>query len=278
MNPQCNLAFTRICVLLVLLLCLILSTPLHAQENGVKHPLTFAELTYGDGIQAIVADGAGGFWFGGSRVRRHYPQRAMRYRNRGLDSYATGRSARTHEERRDGHLSELFRRQRPQQSVRLDARSEWQSICRRCHALHRFSDDRWRLRSYVRHRWECNYHDPSVPSSRWTAGMAMVSSPSSRRTAATSSSRRISADPVTMRSRRLRWTPPVASMSPARRRAPIFPSRRARCRRRTPEAPTRKARGRSRTRSSSASPRTARRFSTRRFSAARAATAPTESR
>ena len=73
----------------VLLLFLILSTQLHAQENGVRHPLTFAELTYGDAIQAIVADGTGGFWFGGRRVPRHYPQRATRYRNRGLDSYAT---------------------------------------------------------------------------------------------------------------------------------------------------------------------------------------------
>jgi regulation of enolase protein 1 (concanavalin A-like superfamily) len=49
----------------VLLLVVGLSTPVHGQENGVKHPLTFAELTYGDAIQAIVADGAGGFWFGG---------------------------------------------------------------------------------------------------------------------------------------------------------------------------------------------------------------------
>ena len=48
-----------------LLFFLIFSTPLHAQENGLKHPLTFAELTYGNAIQAIVADGTGGFWFGG---------------------------------------------------------------------------------------------------------------------------------------------------------------------------------------------------------------------
>ena len=46
-------------------LLVLLSTSVYAQENGVKHPLTFAELTYGDAIQAIVADGTGGFWFGG---------------------------------------------------------------------------------------------------------------------------------------------------------------------------------------------------------------------
>ena len=57
----------------VLLLFFMLSTPLHAQENGVKHPLTFAELTYGDGIQAIVADGTGGFWFGGSTCSTTLP-------------------------------------------------------------------------------------------------------------------------------------------------------------------------------------------------------------
>jgi len=52
-------------VFLPVLLFGILSTRLNAQENGVKHPLTFAELTYGDAIQAIVADGTGGVWFGG---------------------------------------------------------------------------------------------------------------------------------------------------------------------------------------------------------------------
>src|SRR6185437_10548008 len=57
----------------VLLLFLMLSTPVHAQENGVKHPLTFAELTYGDAIQAIVADGTGGFWFGGSTCSTTLP-------------------------------------------------------------------------------------------------------------------------------------------------------------------------------------------------------------
>ena len=57
----------------VFLILLILATPLHAQENGVKHPLTFAELTYGGGIQAIVADGAGGFWFGGSTCSTTLP-------------------------------------------------------------------------------------------------------------------------------------------------------------------------------------------------------------
>jgi regulation of enolase protein 1 (concanavalin A-like superfamily) len=56
-----------------LLLLLILSTQLHAQENGVKHPLTFAQLTYGDAIQAIVADGAGGLWFGGSTCSTTLP-------------------------------------------------------------------------------------------------------------------------------------------------------------------------------------------------------------
>jgi regulation of enolase protein 1 (concanavalin A-like superfamily) len=55
------------------LLFFLLSTPLYAQENGVKHPLTFAELTYGDGIQAIVADGTGGFWFGGSTCSTTLP-------------------------------------------------------------------------------------------------------------------------------------------------------------------------------------------------------------
>ena len=63
----------------------------------------------------------------------------------------------------------------------------------------------------------CNYGDPSVAELTPDGSMAMVSSPSSRRTAATSSSRRISADPLVMRSLRLRWTLPVASMSPARR-------------------------------------------------------------
>ena len=68
MNPQCDLAFTRLCSCLFFFSSSFSSTPLHAQENGVKHPLTFAELTYGDGIQAIVADGTGGFWFGGIDV------------------------------------------------------------------------------------------------------------------------------------------------------------------------------------------------------------------
>jgi regulation of enolase protein 1 (concanavalin A-like superfamily) len=57
----------------VLFLVLVLSTPLHAQENGIKHPLTLAELTYGEGIQAMVADGAGGFWFGGSTCSTTLP-------------------------------------------------------------------------------------------------------------------------------------------------------------------------------------------------------------
>ena len=42
----------------VLVLVLVLPTRLYAQENGVTHPLTFAELTYGDAIQGIVADGS----------------------------------------------------------------------------------------------------------------------------------------------------------------------------------------------------------------------------
>ena len=57
----------------VLIGVLTLSTPLHAQENGVKHPLKFAELTYGDAIQAIVADGTGGFWFGGTTCSTTLP-------------------------------------------------------------------------------------------------------------------------------------------------------------------------------------------------------------
>jgi regulation of enolase protein 1 (concanavalin A-like superfamily) len=57
----------------VLPLFLILSASLHAQENGVKHPLTFAELTYGDTVQAIVADGTGGFWFGGTTCSTTLP-------------------------------------------------------------------------------------------------------------------------------------------------------------------------------------------------------------
>jgi hypothetical protein len=52
----------------------ILSAPsLHAQENGIQHPLALAELTYGNGIQAIVADDTGGFWFGGSTCSTTLP-------------------------------------------------------------------------------------------------------------------------------------------------------------------------------------------------------------
>ncbi len=65
--------FHAIVVLPVLQLFLLLAPSLHAQENGVKHPLTFAELTYGDAINAIVADGSGGFWFGGSTCSTTLP-------------------------------------------------------------------------------------------------------------------------------------------------------------------------------------------------------------
>src|SRR3954464_15868275 len=57
----------------VLPLFLLLSAPVHAQENGVTRPLTLAELTYGVGIQAIVADATGGFWFGGSTCSTTLP-------------------------------------------------------------------------------------------------------------------------------------------------------------------------------------------------------------
>jgi len=69
MRPRAH----AIVFLAVLVLFLIRSTPLHAQENGVGHPLRFAELTYGDAIQAIVADGIGGVWFGGSTCSATLP-------------------------------------------------------------------------------------------------------------------------------------------------------------------------------------------------------------
>jgi hypothetical protein len=52
----------------------LISTPLlFAQQNGVKRAVTFAELTYGMQVNAVVADGTGGFWFGGSTCSTTLP-------------------------------------------------------------------------------------------------------------------------------------------------------------------------------------------------------------
>ena len=56
-----------------LLFFVLSAPPLHAQENGIQHPLAFAERTYGDGIQAIAPDGSGGFWFGGTTCSPSLP-------------------------------------------------------------------------------------------------------------------------------------------------------------------------------------------------------------
>ncbi|MGH9410781.1 MAG: SBBP repeat-containing protein [Vicinamibacterales bacterium] len=50
----------------MILLSFVLSAPrLLAQQNGVQRSVTLAELTYGESIDAMIPDGAGGFWFGG---------------------------------------------------------------------------------------------------------------------------------------------------------------------------------------------------------------------
>src|SRR3954471_5212592 len=51
-------------------------TPFEAQQNGVAHPMTFAELTHGEAINAMVPDGAGGVWFGGYTCSTDLPTTA----------------------------------------------------------------------------------------------------------------------------------------------------------------------------------------------------------
>ena len=67
-------SFRAILVPCLVLLSFIFSPPaLLAQENGVQHPLVLAELTYGESIDAMVADGTGGFWFGGTTCSTTLP-------------------------------------------------------------------------------------------------------------------------------------------------------------------------------------------------------------
>ena len=50
---------------LILLFSVTSSTSLRAQQNGVAHPLTLAELTYGEAVTAMARTVDGTFWVGG---------------------------------------------------------------------------------------------------------------------------------------------------------------------------------------------------------------------
>jgi hypothetical protein len=54
-----------IAALLVFVLASLFSTTFRAQQNGVKRPLTLAELTYGESINAMTPASGGDIWIGG---------------------------------------------------------------------------------------------------------------------------------------------------------------------------------------------------------------------
>src|SRR5215831_5964120 len=71
-----TLRFPRRLVPALLLILVASDATFSAQQAQPNHTLTFAELTYGNAINAMVADGHGGTWFGGQTCSTTLPTTA----------------------------------------------------------------------------------------------------------------------------------------------------------------------------------------------------------